>query len=221
MVANPWTRSGLRAQFDATERDALSLTQGLTDAQGRWRTHPQAWSVAECLDHLAISNRVYLRAMRAAASRMPATSAVGEETARPGWLGRWMVWALEPPVRRMLKTRAPASIRPREAPQLHEALQELLASHREIVRFLEEYGQVDWRRVRFASPFLPALRLSVADGLQVMAAHERRHLWQAGRVRACARLEAAKRSQPAMDSRKRTEAANPASTSSGSTVSSG
>ncbi len=38
---------------------------------------------------------------------------------------------------------------------------------------------VDKFRIRFPNPFLPALRFTVGAGFLIIAAHERRHLWQA------------------------------------------
>jgi hypothetical protein len=37
--------------------------------------------------------------------------------------------------------------------------------------------------VRFPNPLVRGLRFSLATGLHVIAAHERRHLWQAWRIR--------------------------------------
>ncbi|HSB53345.1 MAG TPA: hypothetical protein VLD58_03280, partial [Gemmatimonadales bacterium] len=42
---------------------------------------------------------------------------------------------------------------------------------------------LDLNGTRFANPFLPLVRFSVGTGFQVIAAHQRRHLWQAGRIR--------------------------------------
>ena len=49
----------LARAFSANERDAHALAGDLSEALGTWRSHPGSWSVAECLDHLAIGNRVY------------------------------------------------------------------------------------------------------------------------------------------------------------------
>ena len=166
--------------FDAVERDARELLDGLCEEDGTRRPDPQAWSVAECLDHLAISNRAYLDAIRAAAS-VPARDS-REPGAYPGWLGRWIAWTLEPPVR-ILRTKAPALSRPRNSPTLHDASQAFLRSHHETVAFLRASSGVDLTRARFANPFIPGLKLSLAAGLHIIAAHERRHLWQAWRVR--------------------------------------
>jgi hypothetical protein len=50
--------------LNAAERDARALLDGLTEDRGAWRAETGSWSVAECLDHLATANRVYLDAMR-------------------------------------------------------------------------------------------------------------------------------------------------------------
>src|SRR6185295_17918560 len=57
----------LEAGLDAAERDARALVEGLAEAAAGWRARPGSWSVAECLDHLATSNEVYLEAMRGGA----------------------------------------------------------------------------------------------------------------------------------------------------------
>jgi hypothetical protein len=86
--------------------------------------------------------------------------------------------------RRRLK--APSSIRPQQAPALQEAMNAFLASQDEVREFLRTYAEIDLAGVRFPNPFIPSVRFSLATGLHVIAAHERRHLWQAWRVRQAA-----------------------------------
>ena len=68
----------LEDQLDKVDQDAGALVAGLTEARGAWRQNPGSWSVAECLDHLATGNRVYLRgdgrAGRTRASRRTAAN---------------------------------------------------------------------------------------------------------------------------------------------------
>jgi hypothetical protein len=49
-----------------------------------------------------------------------------------------------------------------------------------------DVGSFDLAGVGFPNPFVPGVRFSLATGLHVIAAHERRHLWQAWRVRQAA-----------------------------------
>jgi len=176
----------LERAFDDNERDARALVAGLSEALGTWRAEPGSWSVAECLDHLAAGNRAYLRTMAPVAQRALARGRRRRGPAVPGLIGRWFVSTFEPPVRRRYKLKAPRPIRPRPSPPLHDAAAQFLGSQEELRAFLRGYAEIDLASVRFPNPFVAVFRFSLATGLHVLAAHERRHLWQAWRVREAA-----------------------------------
>jgi DinB superfamily len=167
----------------ASERDARALVEGLTAAQGVWRAAPGSWSVAECLDHLATANRVYLQAMTPPAERALAAGSRRTRPARPGIVGGWFVRTLEPPPKPLYRSKAPQKIRPRESPPLADAAAAFHESQQEVYAFLRRYADIELAGVRFVNPFISVVRFSLATGLHVIAAHERRHLWQAWRVR--------------------------------------
>ena len=179
----------LESAFDAAERDARRLIDGLTETRGTWRVQAGTWSVAECLDHLATSNVVYLRAFEAPAARALAAGRLRRGPARPGLIGGWFVRWFEPPL--TTKAKAPKKIRPRVSPSLHDAADCFLASQAEIRRFIRLYHGIDLAGTTFPNPFIKGVRFSLATGLHVLAAHERRHLWQAWRVREAATSAAA------------------------------
>ena len=169
--------------FGAAERDARAVVDGLTEALGTWRAQPGTWSVAECLDHLAIGNRLYLGAMEPAARRAHAGGRLRRRPAEPGPIGRWFVGMLEPPVKPRIRMKAPGAIRPRPSPSLQDAATQFLESNAAVRAFLLTYAEIDLAGVRFRNPFIPVVFFSLATGLHVLAAHERRHLVQAWRVR--------------------------------------
>lgn len=168
----------------AIARDADALADGLTDAEAAWRPAPSSWSVAECIDHLATANRLYLVAMAPAAARALEQGRRRRGPAQPGLIGGWFVNTLEPTSRRKMK--APRAIRPRSAPAFSDAMLAFRTSHDDVRVFLRTYAGIDLARVRFPNPFIPGIRFSLATGLHVIAAHDRRHLWQAWRVREAA-----------------------------------
>jgi len=176
----------LEDELDAAERDADALVAGMSEAIGSWRPRPESWSIAECLDHLATGNRVYLTAMREAAARGRAHNKHRRRPATPGLVGGWFVSWLEPPVKPRMRGRAPKKIRPRPSPALGDAYASFKASQREVREFLRANGDLDLAGVRFRNPFIPGVRFSLATGLHVIPAHERRHLWQAWNVRRAA-----------------------------------
>jgi DinB superfamily len=176
----------LEDQLDTIVRNAQELVSGLTEERAGWRATPDSWSVSQCLDHLAIGNRVYLGAMQPAALRAREQGRHRRGPALPGIVGRLFVGALEPPVKFLFPMKSPQKIRPRAAPSLAEALAAFVASQNEVRSFLHENADLDLAAVRFPNPFVPGIRFSLATGLHVIAAHERRHLWQARRVRCIA-----------------------------------
>lgn len=181
----------IAAAYDALERDAQALVSGLTEGLGTWRPDAGSWSVAECLDHLAVTNRVYLEAMTPPADVARAAGRARRGPALPGLLGGWFVRSLEPPVK--VKARAPSKIAPRTSPPLAEAFVRFTASQAEVREFLSTYADIDLASVRFPNPFVRGIRFSLATGLHAIAAHERRHLWQARRVRDAAEQSTAAR----------------------------
>ena len=184
-------------QLDQVDQDAGALVAGLTAERGAWRENSGSWSVAECLDHLATGNRVYLQAMGEPAARARREGRRRTGPAVPGFVGRLFVRWLEPPVNPRLKGRAPQTIEPRASPPLADAYASFTASQDEVRAFLRAHADLDLGSVRFPNPFIRGVRFSLATGLHVIPAHERRHLWQAWRVRRAAEQAQASTKSPA------------------------
>jgi hypothetical protein len=178
--------AALAAAYDAVDADARGLVGGLSEELGTWSADAASWSVAQCLDHLATGNRVYLAAMQPAAEAALEGGRLHRRPAQPGPIGRWFVRRLEPPVNPRFRTKAPRKIEPRVSPSLHDAATRFLTSLDEVRAFLWKYENVDLAGVRFPNPLVRGVRFSLATGLHVLAAHARRHLWQAHRVCAAA-----------------------------------
>lgn len=185
----PGDIADLVTQFEATERDARALVEGLDEEHGQWRPAPGAWSVAECLDHLAKGNRAYLESMRQPIANARRAHRRRRRPVAAGPVGGWLARTLEPPARTKMKS--PRKIHPGSARSLHDALDAFVTSHREVRALLEANADLDLATIRFRNPFVPLLRFSLASGFHILAAHARRHLWQARRVRDAARGVAA------------------------------
>ena len=173
----------LGTELDAAQDDAAALVRGLDAAGGAWRSQPGSWSIAECLDHLATANRVYLRVMQPAADQARQRGRLRRGPALPGVLGRLFIRWMEPPVRPRMRGKSPRLIRPRQQPPLENAYADFLQQQDQVRAFIAAYAEIDLAGVTFPNPFIGGLRWSLATGLHVITSHERRHLWQAWNVR--------------------------------------
>src|SRR5688500_7209137 len=108
--------------------------------------------------------------------------AATQRTRAAGMMGGWFVRSLDAPVKPRFKMKAPAKIVPRESPALADAAAQFFAIQNQVRVFLRKYADIDLAGVRFPNPFIRGVRFSLATGLHVIAAHDRRHVWQAWNV---------------------------------------
>ena len=146
----------LEEQLNAAKHDAETLVNGLSEKFGTWHANAASWSVAECLDHLATTNCVYLDAMRVPAANALKAGRRGSSKASPGIIGRFFVHALEPPVNPRLKGKAAQIILPRLAIPLADASSNFEKSQAKVHAFVREYADIDLSGVLFLNPFVNA-----------------------------------------------------------------
>lgn len=89
---------------------------------------------------------------------------------------------MEPPPGR--RFRAPKSFRPTKRHLFtSETVDVFLELQDEFVSQLRRAQGVDLRRAKIRSPASPLIRFSLGIGFALIAAHARRHLWQAQQVK--------------------------------------
>jgi hypothetical protein len=173
----------LLTELDAADHDLEALTSDLADSVATRRPATGGWCVTECIDHLATANDVYVTAMRGPALRALEGGRRRRGPARPGVLGGLFVWMLEPPPRWWAYLPMPRKLAPGAAPPLTTTLAKFRTSQDAIRAFIRQYAAVDLAGVTFPNPFLRGVRFTLATGLNVLTAHERRHLLQAWKAR--------------------------------------
>ena len=169
-------RTRLLREYEANQRRAGDLVLKSKLAQLNWRNQ-KAWSVAECLAHLAQCNTLVGRAITAAMAACLSGKrqrVTGFRT--PRWLGRWLVRLVEPPPR--LKFKTTQLLQPHSREWNQDILAIYVGSHNHLLAAIRTGSEMDLEPVQFRHPAVP-LRLTVMTGLRLMAAHDRRHLWQA------------------------------------------
>lgn len=166
----------LRQQFSACSAAAEKLTASISENKLNLRTNDSAWSIAECIAHLTSTTALYLPMMNSALKDAPA----GDGPYKMDWRGRMLKWILEPPYRTKVKTL------PSLEPRLNDprrVLPDFLASQQEFLNAMQMWNGRALDKVFITSPFNQRLRYNIYSLFNVVAAHQRRHLWQAQRVK--------------------------------------
>ncbi|MGH7539012.1 MAG: DinB family protein [Gemmatimonadales bacterium] len=169
-------------QFEATNREAADLAAGLVDAQINWRPGPGRWSVGQCLMHLATSTDKALPAIDRAIAQARERGWRAAGPYRYGWFTRWMTGSMEPPPKRRMKTFGIFEP-PAESLRHDEVLRALRESRDRLLDRVRQAGELDLKRPVVVSPVTRLFRLPLGGYFPFLAAHDRRHLWQARQVR--------------------------------------
>ena len=169
-----------RKEFEQISADADALVAPLSDRQLVWQPAPDSWSVAQCLDHLNSTARVYLPMLDEGIA-----NAIKRGMYAPGpysysWVGRLLVHHFGPTTRVRVKTMKP--FQPLEGRSRHEIMAAFRAYQVQYVDRLRQANGLDLARARVSSPLARWLRFPLGSAFGLMAAHERRHLAQARRV---------------------------------------
>ena len=96
-----------------------------------------------------------------------------------GWLGKWILANTEPPPKR--KSKAPRAFTPAYGQPITAVLPTFLHLQEQLALQLEQASGLDLARVKVPAPMGP-LRFNLHLTFAWIAAHERRHLWQARQV---------------------------------------
>lgn len=168
-------------QVEAVRRDARALVAGLRPDQLAWRAAPNRWSIADCLEHLTRTAEATFSGTAELIEAARARGFTRRKSYRPGLLERWMLAGMEPPPRHRLRVKATLAPMPDRDPG--EAVARFMAAQDEVQERLRAVADLDLRRIRVRSPVFRWLRYRLGFAFAFLIAHERRHLWQARRVR--------------------------------------
>ena len=89
----------LIAELERQRDQAQALGAGLSESALNWQPNGgKSWSVAQCLDHLVIMNRMYAKALQDAVANNEDQLEPRKVPIQPsGWFMRWFIGTEEPP----------------------------------------------------------------------------------------------------------------------------
>lgn len=168
-------------QYEVALGDLRALVEPLRQDQVDWRPGPGRWSIGECVQHLHLGHSPYLPLLERAIADGWERGWVGGG-ARYGFIDRWFIRNLEASPKRRLK--APKEIQPAANRPKDELLAAVSGDIAILTSLLGQANGLDLGRVRVRSPLLRLLNFRLGAVFAFLAAHYRRHLWQARQVQA-------------------------------------
>ena len=173
------------AQVEASRLWFQKRVLPLSIEQLRWRPDARHWSIAECLDHLNLTLNLHLPKIDDAIGRgrredhSPVTCPRCERAEAEA------LRFIEPPV--TIGESAPALAIPAAAVDPDWLVDQFHQTRDRYSDAVRRSLGLDLRRIRIVEPIYPLI-VSLGGTLAFIAAHDRRHMWQAERVRQAPRF---------------------------------
>src|SRR5690348_14204811 len=164
---SPADRDRAVQYLEQTRDGVVAATKGLSEAQLKYKSAPDRWSVAETLEHIAVSEDFLLANVKNNVMKAPAGPA-DRDTAKIDA----SVLAVIPD--RSRKAQAPPELVPKGRWTPSEALDHFLKSRAETIAFLQ--ATPDLRQHVTDSPF--GQKLDAYEWLLFIGAHSERHTKQ-------------------------------------------
>jgi hypothetical protein len=154
---------------------------GLSAEQLNWTVGEGRWSIAQCLDHLIVINRLYFPMLTALADGAYRPSLWARISPLSGLFGRILVKSLSPDNPTPVKTSTKAL--PSSSNISADIVARFEAHQSELIRHIRAIPTtVDADRTVVTSPLVSLITYSLSDCLTMLAVHEERHVAQARRV---------------------------------------
>ena len=160
--------------LDSTRDGVIAAVKGLSDAQMKFKPAPDRWSVAEVLEHIAVSEDFLFQNITNNIMKAPA-GAPDRDTAK---IDAFVLWAVPD---RSHKAQAPEPLRPTARWTPAETLDHFLQSRASTIAFLQSTPDLRAHVVNAPPLNQP---MDAYDWLLFIAAHSERHTKQILEVKA-------------------------------------
>jgi hypothetical protein len=148
------------------------------------RPRPDSWSVAECLEHLAIYGEYYHAVIRQKLNEKK--SLPSHPLFQSGWLGEYFVEMIRlkngVPVKKM---QTKSSYNPLKKSKVRENIVELfIQQQKELLELLHKAQDANLEKIRIPISIAPFLTIKLGDALRFVIYHNERHIAQALKAKA-------------------------------------
>ena len=173
--------SSVIEEMSKTAADARETFGELTAEQLNWKPAEKSWSVAQCLDHLILTNEQFYPEFEKLAAGRRKNTLWQDFSPLTGFFGRFLIKAVTEDSK---KSKAPSKsiVPPSDLPaDIVEKFEKNIAEVNEKVAACAE---ADREKTVVSSPFLAIMTYRLDDAYTVLVEHTKRHIRQAKRVMA-------------------------------------
>jgi hypothetical protein len=168
------------AQYEALQTRVDKLVDDLTEEKFNQKPSGGGWSVGECIEHLNKVAEMYIPQIKNSIAKAEKKEQFSNEKFKPRFIQKKMIDLLEPPYKMKMKTFK--SMKPASSLSMEDVLGRFNKFNNEFIELIKESDKLDYSKVVVVSPVSSLIKFKLGEAYLFLAAHTRRHLWQAEQV---------------------------------------
>src|SRR5260221_2208716 len=160
---------------------ALREFSGISPEQFNCKPSTKSWSIAECFDHLFISDSLFFPQFREITEGNHIMTFWEKYSPLSSLLGNILKNQVQEEVKR--KISAPKKLRPVTSDRILDLIDKYHKNFNIFLTYISSCKDLDIDKIIITSPAVGFVTYSLRDGLQFLIQHEHRHINQAIRVK--------------------------------------
>ncbi|MEZ5346956.1 MAG: DinB family protein [Pyrinomonadaceae bacterium] len=171
---------GLISNIREINREVAEVFGGLSHSQLNWKPDKNSWSIAQCLEHLIVTNDLYFKNIEKVADGTHRNNLYSAVPLVPDLIGFVMKKVLSPEWK--WKVRTLKMFEPSYSEVSEKVLKDFEKNQTRFIELLDKTRATEYKKIKVSEPVGPAVNLRLIDAFEILVVHERRHFGQAKRI---------------------------------------
>ena len=152
----------------------------LSEAQINWKPSQANWSIAECVDHLLVTNRLYLTEFKKKFDEKRIITDCAKTKVQHKWLSKFIIKSVDPSNSKKVNTFA--VFMPSKSNYSKKVLDEFSDLQNKLINLLRFAEDLNLNEYVMSSPAAKIIKENFCDVLEIIRLHDRRHFNQAEKL---------------------------------------
>lgn len=172
--------AGLFGQARSITENVEKVFGKLTAEQLNWKPSENDWSIAQCFEHLVVTNDLYFENIQKVADGTHRNNLFSKIPFVPRIISFGMKKVLSPDWSGKMKTFK--MFEPTFSNVSEDILRKFAENQNRFISLMEATKDLNQRKIKIAEPMGSAVNLRLIDVFEILIVHEQRHFNQAKRV---------------------------------------
>ncbi len=152
----------------------------LSENQINWKPNADRWSIAECIDHLFVTNKLYLVEMenQFRVERIKADCSL--TPVKHNFMSRFIIKGVDPANTK--KTKTFKVFLPSRSNHGKNIFNDFIDLQNKFINLISSYKDLNLNKYKMSSPAARFIKENFSDVLEIIRLHDRRHLNQAQNI---------------------------------------